>query len=134
MADFTVIRCGEGPELDELPGLGVADRQPCSECGSLLRANQFFGASSLVPKGQNQQRARAGTKVRGKPTWVLVQGDDFHHDSGTWRRLYRLFDRRIHPARYVERILDSEGNAVVDQDEPLAAHQGHGSAKRRTRR
>jgi hypothetical protein len=57
----------------------------------------------------------------------MWSGDDFHRDSGTWRRLERVIDRAKN--WYFERITAADGTVVVHQGHPLTEHHGHGAAK-----
>jgi hypothetical protein len=78
---------------------------------------------------------KASIKVKkcegGKVTEIVKQGDDFNHDSGEWRTLHRVVDRKNH--HYTEHIVDSTGEVVRQVDEPLWKHQGHGSARKARR-
>jgi len=59
-------------------------------------------------------------------------GLEVHRASGEVRWLRRVFDRRN--GRYYELVVDPQGNVVREVDEPLSAHQGRGSARRRRQR
>jgi hypothetical protein len=63
-----------------------------------------------------------------RPAVELLAGDVRQAD-GSVRRLRRLIDRRSD--RYVEQLTDprTETPARPITDQPLSAHQGHGSAK-----
>jgi hypothetical protein len=86
-----------------------------------------------IPAGSLTFRSQLGIKVKRptqkKPFIEQKVGDDFHRDTGTWRKRERVIDRDAD--RYREVITDAEGNEVRRCDEPLSQHRGRGDAKRK---
>lgn len=74
-------------------------------------------------------RGKSGARVWGRRLWELWTDDDFHRATGTWSKLFRLIDRRRSPSWNSERIVSEAGDVVRFVDEPLAEHQGRGSAR-----
>lgn len=71
------------------------------------------------------KQKRPGNK---KPIYESVSGDDLHRATGQWNKLIREIDREND--HYRERIVNPQtGEVILDCDEPLTAHTGHGSAK-----
>ena len=86
-----------------------------------------------IPAGELVIRSELRIKVkrpREKRAFnEQLVGDEFHRDTQTWRKRQRLFDRD--GDRYVEVITDADGNEVHRCEEPLSAHVGHGTARKR---
>ena len=59
-------------------------------------------------------RTKSGKLSGGRHRWALERwfGENFHRDSGTWRRLTRMVDRKND--RYSERITTTDGEVVRD--------------------
>jgi hypothetical protein len=118
--------------LNEPSDLPVEQRKPCPECDSTSRSfAKHIGSrievhSSLRTKAKSPPGTRRGLSGERmfQEQWV---GDDFHHASGTWRRLERVIDRTRN--WYYEHIVTTDGTVVVHQDCPLTEHRGHGLAK-----
>lgn len=73
------------------------------------------------------KRRRDGER---KPYREEVDGDDFWRIGRRWMRLARTIDREND--WYSEIIIDPRTGEVVHRcEEPLSAHRGHGSAKRK---
>jgi hypothetical protein len=58
-----------------------------------------------------------------------IEGPDHHRDATELRHQLRIIDREGN--RYRKLIVRPNGAVVVDVDEPLDQHTGHGSAKGR---
>jgi hypothetical protein len=73
---------------------------------------------------------RVGSKRRkGKPDVSLLAEDGVHRDAGdrpTWRE--KVEDRENDRYREKVKYIDT-GRVIVDKDERLSDHRGHGSAK-----
>ena len=87
-----------------------------------------------IPAGSLAIRSRLGIKVKrptqNKPFIEQRVGAHFHRDSGTWRKQERVINRDTDSYREV--FTDADGREVHRCEEPLSAHRGHGSAKKRT--
>jgi len=121
--------CGDcGVELpqDHDPGA------PCA-CGSTRRdivvmplAAVGHGEAHVSGNAKSDERViSGGRRRRALERWF---GETFHRDSGTWRRLTRMVDRKND--RYRERITTRDGEVVRDVDEPLSEHRCRGAARR----
>jgi hypothetical protein len=127
-----ITRCANGHLLDEDPRIPVDEKMECPECGSKGRAFEVYASASVSATGRMMAHGRSGTKVGGRRRWEIWRGDDLHRDTGTWRRLFRLIDRRRRPHWYSEQIVSEAGDVVRDVEEPLEKHQGRGSARKRS--
>ena len=105
---------------------------PC-DCGSVRRD---LGVTPITAVAHVEAHVRGtiksderllsgGRRRRALERWF---GDTFHRDSGTWRRLTQTVDRKND--RYRKQIMASDGKVVLDVDEPLSEHRGHGAARR----
>jgi hypothetical protein len=117
---------GCGALINEPASLPVADRKPCSSCGSKARN---FGAhiheSLSIREKIGMKQKRPGHK---KPIYESVSGDDLHRVSGKWNKLTREIDREKN--HYREVIVNPEtGETLRHCDEPLTDHINRGSAK-----
>jgi hypothetical protein len=122
------VRCsGCGRPVEE--PARVEDREPCPTCGSLARTFSLMVGDTLQAHTSISLKARHGQPGEVKPYQEQTSGDDYHRDSGEWRRVHRVIDREND--RYFERITDAAGNVVREVEHPLSEHQGHGAAKRR---
>lgn len=91
-----------------------------------------YACASLEATAGMRMLMRYKQKQPGaRPALEVVRGDDYHHDSGEWRRIDQVVDRTITPARYRKRIIGPDGTALRDEDGLLEDHQGFGSAKPR---
>lgn len=110
-----------------LPGAQSSDpvetRSACGSCASTARLVRVHASEELHLHERLDFKVKAGG--RGKPVLEVRQGDDLHRDSGVWRSLHRVIDRRSN--RYEERIVSAEGVVVRDVSVPLDRHRGHGS-------
>lgn len=103
---------------------------PCPVCGSESRHVYAHARASLGATATMRSLARYKEKRPGaKPALEVVRGDDFHHETGEWRRIEQVVDRTVTPARYRKRVIRPDGTVVRDVDELLANHQGYGAAK-----
>lgn len=122
--------CGECGELtDEPTGTPVELRKPCPNCGSLSRMAKVHIEEKLGLHSDLGLEARSpGEK---KPFLEQKTGDSYWRKMGKWMRRNRIIDRRNN--RYIKKVEDpNTGEIVRDVDEPLTAHRGRGSAKRKT--
>jgi len=113
--------------LDEPTDIGMEDRHPCPECGSLARLVELEAADEI--------RFRSAVKLTGKrrglkrPFLELFTGADQSRASGQWMEKLRRIDRDHD--RYIEVVTNPEtGEVIHQQDEPLSHHRRHGSDKR----
>lgn len=116
--------CGREVSPDHL--LGRAERTPCPDCGSFDRhAAVSFDLKIGVGVGMRAVGRAPGRKkpvleARAEPTVQKSTGRPVFHE--------RLIDRR--QDLYKETVTDNaSGNVIHKTEEPLSAHQGHGSAK-----
>ena len=120
----TCVRC-DAP-IDELPNAVAGDRKPCPRCGSTLR--RFDVAISVTVEAHSDlgpKQRRPGFK---KPIHEQKSGSSFSVRLKRWMRRTRMIDREND--RYAEKVVDPlTGETIHQCDEPLSAHQGHGSAK-----
>jgi hypothetical protein len=124
------VTCGQcGAAVTDTP----EPRKPCADCGSTIRQ---FGVeltghlkleSGLRAKGIDPSetgRSRVFAELRDEPSIQRTTGSRTRHE--------RLIDRRSD--HYREVVTDAETGAILHHcDEPLSRHQGHGSAKSRTK-
>ena len=80
---------------------------------------------------ESEETSVIPTNVAGRVFTEMKSGEDFHRDSGRWRHLWRLIDRRND--RYVERITEPDGTVVREVEVPLTEHRGHGADRSRLR-
>ena len=117
--------CGASvPEPDR-----VEDRKPCPSCGSTARTFAVTLTDKTEAHDSLATKARHGDVGTVKPYREAFSGFDYHRDTGEWRQVSRVVDREAD--RYTERIVDAAGNVVLDVDESLSDHRGHGAARRR---
>ena len=122
----TCSNCGTA--LDEPTGIAVEDRQRCPNCGSTQRANHQKIEDTGI-EIHDQLVVKASHPDSRKPFLESKRGDELYRKTGEWNKLERTIDREND--RYTEKITDSDGNTIIEQDEPLSEHRGHGSAKKR---
>jgi len=96
--------------------------QPCAACGETNPVYHLTLTATSRTRVVMQGKAR---DVAAKVFTEMKSGDDFHRDSGRWRHLLRLIDRRNN--RYVERITEHDGTVAREVDGPLTEHRGHGA-------
>ena len=96
--------------------------QPCAACGEMSPVYHLSLTATTQARVVMQGKAR---DMAGKAFSEMKSGDDFHRNSGRWRHLWRLIDRRND--RYVERITEQDGTVVRDVDSALSEHRGHGT-------
>ncbi len=86
-----------------------------------------------IPTGSltfhRQLRLKLKRPTEKKPYVEQRVGDDLHRASGAWHRQERVINRDTDS--YGEVIWDADGREIHRCEEPLSAHRGHGSAKRR---
>jgi hypothetical protein len=75
-------------------------------------------------------KGRHGERGKARPFVQLKAGADIFRKTGKWNEREKVEDRDHD--RYHERIVDPETGVVLYEcHEPLSAHRGHGSTKRR---
>jgi hypothetical protein len=119
--------CGQcGGDINESPHAPSSDRRPCPSCGSLSRHIQVTSAATAKHEVAMSFKAkRPGVR---RPIYEGVSKPSEQRTTGIMMRLERFFDRLRD--RYLERVTNpATGEVVHSCDEPLSAHQGHGSAK-----
>lgn len=121
------MNCADCGALIKEPGdLPIANREPCSVCGSTAR--NMTAAVNEVAKIREKigmKQKRPGYK---RPIFESVSGDDLHRASGQWNKLAREIDREN--GRYKEVIVNPETGEVLRHcEEPLAAHVNRGYAR-----
>jgi len=101
--------------------------EPCPACGSTVRC---FSQSSHITSTTNVS-LRARQKRSGLPGWLVDMFVGKQPRKGPGGVIIGWVDklRRIDKAanRYVEHVVTESGQVLRDIDEPLRAHQGHGS-------
>jgi hypothetical protein len=112
--------------IDELPNAFAGDRQPCPRCGATSR--RFDVAISATVEAHSDlglKHRRPGFK---RAIHEEKSGSSFSVRLKRWMQRTRVIDREND--RYAEKVVDPlTGETVHHCDEPLSAHQGHGSAK-----
>jgi len=121
------IKCGEcGHAIEEDHGDSVADRIPCTACGSIKRSFEICLKEGVSLGEKLGMKAKHGKS--GKPFFESVVGADMHRASGQYMHLERTIDRE-HDL-YEEEITDPKTGQIVRHcKEKLSQHRGHGSAK-----
>jgi PHP family Zn ribbon phosphoesterase len=112
--------------LDESPQIAVSERKRCPQCGSTSRVIEAELRESVKIREMLRMKVkRPGFK---RPIYEDVSGAELHRDSGRWRIVQRSVDQLKN--WYYEKITDAETGAVMlECDEPLGEHQGHGVAR-----
>lgn len=115
--------CGMPRTGDDVEQVENGERIPCLECGN----EHIIFHVSFHDKVTTHERLDLKVKQggKGKPTVEQRQGDDFHHESGEWRKIIRLVDRGND--RYVEKVVGPDGSVIRSVDQPLSEYRGHGS-------
>lgn len=106
-------------------------RQPCHQCGSLKRSYEMALISSATIGTNIRTKGYAAGKSRKKGLkFESVDGDSYSVSLGRFVKLNQFVD---HVSKwYTKKIIDPyTGEILRDVDEPLVAHQGRGSAKRK---
>jgi len=104
---------------------------PCPECGSIKRALTVADNVGIGITERYWLKGR-GNKIRKKRLgFEMVQGHSLFKKTGKWNLVFRVIDRINN--WYRERITDQETGAVIlERNESLTSHTGHGSAKGKT--
>jgi DNA-directed RNA polymerase subunit RPC12/RpoP len=129
-----MVKCAKcGSELTEAKNITEQEMMPCPICGSLGRALEKKLENGVKVEDRDRQKLRGGKKTSsGRPGRELVQGHDYHRQSGVWNYLYRLIDRM--KDWYHEKVTDLKtGKTIHECQEPLSKHRGRGSAKQSTK-
>jgi len=123
-----LVSCaGCGLTLDGSDAYSVDNRTLCPACGGLTRNVSLHLFDSVTVHESVAWKVREGGV--GKPVLEGRSGDDLHRDSGEWRHLERVVDRR--DDWYSEVVRDSSGEIVHSTEEPLSEHRGHGADRAR---
>ena len=129
MGNVSVERviCGRcEASIDEPPDVSAGDRKPCPRCGATTRRiDVAISATIEAHSDLGLKQRRPGFK---RPIHEQKSGSSFSVRLKRWMRRTRVIDREND--RYAEKVVDPlTGETVHHCDEPLSAHQGHGSAK-----
>jgi hypothetical protein len=107
---------------------GSAGSSQCSTCGAILVADDpppgEVAILKLVPV--DDQRRPLPRRLRRS---IEVRWGERRQADGTMAKVYRVINKAN--VRYVERTVRQDGK-IIECDEPLAAHRGHGSARQST--
>jgi hypothetical protein len=90
---------------------------------------QLVGVSAKVEVGRIAAKgvSRTGGKSKGKYAHEALRGHEFNV-AGNLMRKERIFDRKNN--FYKELVVNADtGEIVLDVEQPLSDHTGHGSAK-----
>lgn len=131
MSDFTEsMRCSEcGIELDQKPS--EPDRKPCPDCGSMQKT-LHIGIVDTIPFTVTEWldiKATQPSRPKKKRLRMHLQtGQQFSTKLGKYVEKERLIDKDND--RYMEKVTDPDSGDIIHLcEQPLKAHQGHGSAK-----
>ena len=118
-----------GALIDE--SLDTAGAQaPCRECGSTARAFAESLTEGVMAGDHLKRHIKRRRGGKSKPYKEEIDSDDLQRSTGRWLSLTRTIDRAND--QYSEKVVDPRTGEVVHEcEEPLSAHRGHGSAKRR---
>jgi hypothetical protein len=133
MGNVSVERviCGRcEASIDEPPDVSAGDRKPCPRCGATTRRIDVAISATIEARSDlGLKQRRPGFK---RPIHEQKSGSSFSVRLKRWMRRTRVIDRENDC--YAEKVVDPQtGETVHHCDEPLSAHQGHGSARRRDR-
>ena len=118
-----------------LPGewLTEASTSPCPACGSVTRDIRVSIAEHfpvMPTMGLRAQLRDPSLPHKKKLRHDQFLGIEARHDTGGLVHKTRVIDK--HQNFYKEKVVDLEsGEILVDKEEKLSQHQGHGSAKER---
>lgn len=121
------IQCQQCGQIDE------AEYSPGYTCPSCGNTEGFDIQVSIHDSGTIYENVRVVEKELGakKPSVDAWSGHDLHEDSGEYRDVEQVVDRKNN--RYRKRVIRPTGEIVKDIDGPLTGHDG-GSAHRRRRK
>lgn len=105
----------------------------CEACGHIGRTIAVTIQSNVrVQAGFRAQGYESG-KSRKKGLFADLR-ERWQHSTKLGEDIYRVQHIDKRSDRYVEVVRDKQGNVIHHTDEPLSAHQGHGSDKPELRR
>lgn len=106
-------------------------RVPCPKCGSMRRAYSVHVHETVkVRTSVGYELKRAG---KNKFSVKATSGASFFRKTGDWHNLERVIDREND--KYKEKIVDEKsGEVLIDVEEPLSQHKGHGDAKHKRKK
>ena len=124
---LTKVRCKDcGILLNEDSNLKLEGREPCPQCGSLVRAiTQNIEDKITVSDSFTAKAKSLGIK---RPTIEISGGSDLYKSENKLVHKERVIDRKHNS--YHEKVVDPKtGEIIHEVEEPLSKHTGHGSAK-----
>jgi uncharacterized Zn finger protein (UPF0148 family) len=123
--------CSEcGAPTDEELDAPDGTRTPCPWCDHTARTFNVHSTDNIVLSVYQKTHVKRRRGSRGRPYREEINGDDLWRKTGQWMHLTRTIDRVT--GLYSEKVVDPRTGEVVRQcEEPLSAHRGHGSAKKR---
>ena len=105
------------------------ENDKCKKCGSTKKVIKlFFG--DIMPEIHESIGFKAKDKTknsRKNPVLDVFQGDEIYKRTGEWVNKEREIDKTNN--RYYEIVKTLDGKILHHCDEKLTDHQGHGSAK-----
>lgn len=125
MTEECTVNCAECDMV-----LAEQNKQPCPRCGSTKRYISIFVMEGLqmhesLETTLKDPSRRSREKLRRHSLQGVFLGGD-----GNYVYKERDLDKTREPAWYTELVKDLHtGEVIRDCNEPLADHQGHGSAK-----
>lgn len=117
--------------MDILDHAGV--NAPCPACGGTTRIWSVNVTDAVKVRDNMKAKLKRDTLPSKKKVRLELQtGEEIRGDGRGWVTKDRIID---HDAdSYVEKVVDSSTGLVLrDVAEPLSQHQGHGSARRKTK-
>ena len=116
-------KCGNAVESDYDV---VQDRQPCQNCGSIIRKYKVTISEDInMRDGYGIKGKRPGKR---KPFIEEVSTPDYSYSKEKNVHKHRIIDRDND--KYFEKITDYQSKEIIHYcEEPLSQHFGHGSAK-----
>lgn len=116
------VRCGTCDQ--QLFEASDEQREPCSNCGSLVRKFSAQITEELIATdyvGLKHKRQK-------KPIYEIIHKPNLFRSNDSVSEVLRIIDREKNI--YIEKITDVKtGRVWKDVNEPLDEHRGHGSAK-----
>jgi hypothetical protein len=106
----------------------------CKKCGSTKKVIKLFFEDAMPGIHECLHfKAKDKTKnSRKNPILDVFQGDDIYKRTGEWVNKVREFDKINN--RYYENVETLDGKILHHCDEKLTDHQGHGSAKSKSKK
>jgi hypothetical protein len=108
----------------------VSSINTCPGCGVQLSlvAIGVKDEGGITLREKLKAKVRHGLPGTVKPHLEKTVGDDLQRSTGQWLNLERTVDREND--YYRERLTNPQTGEVLDKQERLSEHQGHGAAKR----